>query len=94
MVGGGIPSDYFVSIQLQLWLFCCWGFGCCSAVTIILSGRCESKGFWSIGCGTVQFYQFPYHLLERDFDRVLVLESQVYVFILMTHLPLYVLSER
>ena len=63
-------------------------------MTIILSGRCESKGFWSIGCGTVQFYQFPYHLLERDFDRVLVLESHVYVSILMTHLPLYVLSER
>ena len=21
--GGGIPSDYFVSTQLQLWLFCC-----------------------------------------------------------------------
>ena len=31
--GGGIPSDYFVSTQLQLWLFCCWGFGCCWAVT-------------------------------------------------------------
>ena len=33
-VGGGIPSDYLVSIQLQLWLFCCWGCGCCWAVTI------------------------------------------------------------
>ena len=22
--GGGIPSDYLVSTQLQLWLFCCW----------------------------------------------------------------------
>ena len=21
--GGGVPSDYFVSIQLQLWLVCC-----------------------------------------------------------------------
>ena len=31
---GGIPSDYFVSSQLQLWLFCCWGWGCCWAVTI------------------------------------------------------------
>ena len=28
-----VPSDYFVSTQLQLWLFCCWGCGCCSAVT-------------------------------------------------------------
>ena len=32
--GGGVPSDYLVSIQLQLWLFCCWGCGCCWAVTI------------------------------------------------------------
>ena len=27
--GGGVPSHYFVSTQLQLWLFCCWGCGCC-----------------------------------------------------------------
>ena len=32
MVGGAISSDYFVSTQLQLWLFCCWS--CCWAVTI------------------------------------------------------------
>ena len=32
--GGGVPSDYFVSTQLQLWLFCFWGCGCCWAVTI------------------------------------------------------------
>ena len=32
-VGGGIPSNYLVSTQLQLWLFCCWGCGCW-AVTI------------------------------------------------------------
>ena len=31
-----VPSDYFVSPQLQLWLFCCWGCGCCWAVTIDL----------------------------------------------------------
>merc|ERR1712189_161823 len=30
-----VPSDYFVSTQLQLWLFCCWSCGCCWAVTII-----------------------------------------------------------
>ena len=35
-VGGGIPSDYLVSTQLQLLLFCCWGCGCCLAVTTIL----------------------------------------------------------
>ena len=29
-----VPSDYFVPTQLQLWLFCCWGCGCCWAVTI------------------------------------------------------------
>ena len=29
-MGGGVPSDYFVLIQLLLWLFCCW------AVTIPL----------------------------------------------------------
>ena len=34
---GGIPSDYLVSTQLQLWLFCRWGCGCCWAVTIIQS---------------------------------------------------------
>ena len=33
-VGGGVPSDYFVSTQLQLWLFCCWGCGCCWPVAI------------------------------------------------------------
>ena len=33
-MGGGVSSDYFVSTQLQLWLFCCWGCGCCWAVTI------------------------------------------------------------
>ena len=31
---GGIPSDYLVSTQLQLLLFCCWGCGFCWAVTI------------------------------------------------------------
>ena len=33
---GGVPSDYFVSTQLQLLLFCCWGCGCCWAVTICI----------------------------------------------------------
>ena len=28
-----VPSDYLVSTQQQLWLFCCWGCGCCWAVT-------------------------------------------------------------
>ena len=32
----GVLSDYFVSTQLQLWLFSCWGCGCCWAVTIII----------------------------------------------------------
>ena len=31
---GGIPSNYLVSTQLQLLLLCCWGCGCCWAVTI------------------------------------------------------------
>ena len=35
--GGGIPSDYFVSTQLQFSLFCCWDCGCCWAVTIFKS---------------------------------------------------------
>ena len=35
-VGVGVPSDYFVSPQLQLLLFCCWGCGCCWAVTICI----------------------------------------------------------
>ena len=29
-----VPSDYLVSTQLQLLLFCCWGCGCGWAVTI------------------------------------------------------------
>ena len=41
--GGGIPSDYLVSTQLQLWLFCCWGCGCCWAVTITLVGLLNRK---------------------------------------------------
>ena len=32
--GGGIPSNYFVSTKLQLWLFCCMGCGYCWAVAI------------------------------------------------------------
>ena len=32
--GGGIPSDYLVSTQLQFWLFCYSGCGSCWAVTI------------------------------------------------------------
>ena len=40
VVMSGIPSDYLVSTQLQLWLFCCWGCVCCWAVTI-LSTTCE-----------------------------------------------------
>ena len=39
-VGGGIPSDYLVSTQLQLWLFFCWGCGCCWAVTINYAVNC------------------------------------------------------
>ena len=30
----GVPSDYFVSTQLQLSQFCCWGCACYWAVTI------------------------------------------------------------
>ena len=37
--GGGVPSDYLVATQLQLWLFCCWGCGCCWAVTISLQNN-------------------------------------------------------
>ena len=37
MGGGGIPSDYLVSTELQLWLFCCWGCGCSWSVTISTS---------------------------------------------------------
>ena len=42
VVGGwvvvvGVPSDYLVSTQLQLWLFCRWGCGCVWAVTICLN---------------------------------------------------------
>ena len=40
---GGIPSDYLVSTQLQLWLFCCWGCDCCWAVTIAHLGPKKSK---------------------------------------------------
>ena len=34
--GGWYSSDYFVSTQLHLWLFCCRGCGCCWAVTIVI----------------------------------------------------------
>ena len=57
--GGGIPSDYLVSTQLQLWLFCCWGCGCCCAVTIfgkkcwghnmLITGQKLSLSFWFNG---------------------------------------------
>ena len=46
-MGGGdgwvrvVPSDYFVSTQLQLWLFCCLGCDCCWAVTISRSVGCK-----------------------------------------------------
>ena len=29
-----VSSDHLVPTQLQFWLFCCWGYGCCWAVTI------------------------------------------------------------
>ena len=37
VVGGRmvVSSDYLVSTQLQLWLFCFWGCGCCWPVTIL-----------------------------------------------------------
>ena len=35
--GGGIPSNFFVSSELQLWLFCCLSCGCCLAVTILFA---------------------------------------------------------
>ena len=38
---GGIPSNHLVSTQLQLWLFCCLGRGCCWAVTISRSVGCK-----------------------------------------------------
>ena len=37
MVGGWwwwFPSDYLVSTQLLLWLFCFWGCGCCWAMNV------------------------------------------------------------
>jgi len=34
---GVVPSDYLFSTQLQFWLFCCGGCGCCWAVTIVVS---------------------------------------------------------
>ena len=51
--GGGIPSDYLVSTQLQVWLFCCWDCGCCWAVTIsfrrqLPGSQCQSKTSWSV----------------------------------------------
>ena len=46
VVGGGVPSDYLVSTQLQLWLVCCWGCGCCWAVTI--DGWLDPLRLWTI----------------------------------------------
>merc|ERR1712189_75966 len=46
-----VPSDYFVSTQLQLWLFCCWGCGCCWAVTLFFRGTDNLSiyyGGWTI----------------------------------------------
>ena len=31
-----VPSNYLFSTQLHLLLFCCWGCGCCWAVTILI----------------------------------------------------------
>ena len=49
--GGVVPSDCLVSTQLQLCLFCCWGYGCCWAMTIFekrekikASLKCEDSG--------------------------------------------------
>ena len=41
--GGGIPSDYLVSTQLQLWLLCWWGCDCCWAVTICFEETFENS---------------------------------------------------
>ena len=41
--GGGIPSNYLVSTQLQLWLFCCWGLalllGCAKNLVVYIMSK-------------------------------------------------------
>ena len=45
-----VPSDYFVSTQLHLWLFCCWGCGCCWAVTIRSRKHHMYHYIWNLVC--------------------------------------------
>ena len=40
-----VPSDFLVSTQPQLWLFCCWDCGCCWAV--------PGGWWWWVGGGWV-----------------------------------------
>ena len=55
---GGIPSDYFVSSQLQLWLFCCWGWGCCWAVTIAFFLFLNFYDVSSLSCSHSRIIQY------------------------------------
>ena len=43
----GVPSDYWVSIKLQLWLFCCW------AVTILF--------WWIIWNASIYYARLRYY---------------------------------
>ena len=57
--GGGIPSDYLVSTQLQLLLFCCWGCRCCWAVT--------TDGLYVIATVTSRVYRAYSSTKDKDY---------------------------
>ena len=71
-VGGWIPSDYLVSTQLQLWLFCCWGWGCCWAVT--------KRNILSIDIESVDHFGFFRGLKLGLFGNLRLLKNKINLF--------------
>ena len=98
VVGGwvvvvGVPSDYLVSTQLQFWLFCCWGCGCCGAVI-----PATIRGlFWKIQNlrgDTKFFFQGIVTAKWVNFTLVYSFNNKIVTFILELQALLFLFREK
>ena len=92
-VGWWFPSDYLVSTQLQFWLFCCWGCGCCWAVT-----TATIRGlFWKIQNlrgDTKIFFQGIVTAKWVNFTLVYSFNNKIVTFILELQALLFLFREK
>ena len=88
-----VPSDYLVSTQLQFWLFCCWGCGCCWAVT-----TATIRGlFWQIQNqrgDTKIFFQDIVTAKWVNFTLVYSFNNKIVTFILELQALLFLFREK